>query len=220
MASCAAVDGTRGEIFAASPVTWQSEWKRVPIEPIPTCGHNWPQCLSGRLTLETEKREEAVRLWSGGDMQCNVWYSRLARSNPPLGCLWQLWRSASTGTQPFHPDVYVFAYVVYLNCKHSSQQLYSLYVQLCKALIFPNSRETTSQAQHICDHGCRFCHSALCLIAVSDCQSYLTLYLSCKPLIKWLFKRVSIQACLHSPTPLCIAWSASHDISELMPCNQ
>jgi len=34
------VEGTRGEIFAASPMALQSRCKRVPNEPIPTYGHS------------------------------------------------------------------------------------------------------------------------------------------------------------------------------------
>jgi len=37
-------------------------------------------------------------------MQRDALYWRRARSNPPPGCLWRLWRSASTLTQPFRPD--------------------------------------------------------------------------------------------------------------------
>ena len=40
------VEGTRGDISAASPIAWQSRCKRVPNEPIPTYGHSWPQCQS------------------------------------------------------------------------------------------------------------------------------------------------------------------------------
>jgi len=45
----AQVEGTRGEIFAASPIALQSRCKRVPNEPIPMYGHNWPQRKSDRL---------------------------------------------------------------------------------------------------------------------------------------------------------------------------
>jgi len=34
------VEGTRGEIFASSPIALQSRCKRVPNEPIPTYGHS------------------------------------------------------------------------------------------------------------------------------------------------------------------------------------
>ena len=37
------VEGTRGEISAASPIALQSRCWRVPNEPIPTYGHSWPQ---------------------------------------------------------------------------------------------------------------------------------------------------------------------------------
>jgi len=40
------VEGTRGEIFAASPIAMQSRCKHVPNEPIQTYSHSWPQCQS------------------------------------------------------------------------------------------------------------------------------------------------------------------------------
>jgi hypothetical protein len=43
-------------------------------------------------------------------MQRDAWYWRRAWSNPPPGCLWRLWRSASTLTEPFRPDGNVFCW--------------------------------------------------------------------------------------------------------------
>ena len=43
-------------------------------------------------------------------MQCDAWYLGRARSNPPPGCLWWLWRSASTLTEPFRPDGNIFCW--------------------------------------------------------------------------------------------------------------
>jgi len=43
-------------------------------------------------------------------MQRDAWYWRWARSNLPPGCLWRLWRSASTLTEPFRPDGNVFCW--------------------------------------------------------------------------------------------------------------
>jgi hypothetical protein len=37
------VEGTRGEIFAMTPIALESRCMRVPNEPIPTYGHGWPQ---------------------------------------------------------------------------------------------------------------------------------------------------------------------------------
>jgi len=45
-----------------------------------------------------------VKLRWEGDMQRDVWYWLRARSKPPPGCLWPLWRSVSTLTEPFRPD--------------------------------------------------------------------------------------------------------------------
>jgi hypothetical protein len=49
IAVCVQVEGTRGEIFAASPIALQSRCKRVPNEPIPMYVHSWPQRQSVRL---------------------------------------------------------------------------------------------------------------------------------------------------------------------------
>ena len=43
-------------------------------------------------------------------MQRDAWYWGRARSNPPPGCLWRLWRSASTLTEPFRPDGNIFCW--------------------------------------------------------------------------------------------------------------
>ena len=43
-------------------------------------------------------------------MQLDPWYWRRARSNPPPGCLWRLWQSAFTLTQPVRPDGNVFCW--------------------------------------------------------------------------------------------------------------
>jgi len=51
-----------------------------------------------------------AKRWSEGHMQRAAWYWHRAQSNPPPGCLWRLWRSASTLTQPFCPDGYVFCW--------------------------------------------------------------------------------------------------------------
>jgi len=60
----ALVEGTRGEIFAASPIALQSRRKGVPNEPIPMYGHSWPQHKSDGLKWETDRtrrnRETAI----------------------------------------------------------------------------------------------------------------------------------------------------------------
>ena len=55
IAVCAEVEGTRGEVFAVLPIALQSQYQRVPNEPIPTYGNRWPQRQSVRLKLETER---------------------------------------------------------------------------------------------------------------------------------------------------------------------
>jgi hypothetical protein len=47
---------------------------------------------------------------SEGDMQRDAWYWGRTLSNPPPGCLWRLWRSASTLTERFRPDGNIFCW--------------------------------------------------------------------------------------------------------------
>ena len=49
-----------------------------------TVGHNVTVFIQIRRQTEPE---EMAKPRSEGDMQCNAWYSRRARSNPPPGCL-------------------------------------------------------------------------------------------------------------------------------------
>ena len=49
------VEGTRGEIFASSPIALQSRCKHVPNELFPTYGHSWPQRGSVCSKLETDR---------------------------------------------------------------------------------------------------------------------------------------------------------------------
>jgi len=104
----AQVEVTRGEIFAASPITLQSRCNRIPNEPIATYGQSWSQCQSDRLNRRPTEQEEMVKQWLEGDMEHDAlnWWS--ARHTPPLGCLWRLWRSASTPTEPSRLDGNVF----------------------------------------------------------------------------------------------------------------
>jgi len=52
-AFCMQVDGARGEIFMASPITLEFGSKCVPTEPISTYGHGWSQRQSVHWKLET-----------------------------------------------------------------------------------------------------------------------------------------------------------------------
>jgi len=65
-AFCGQVDRTRGEIFAASPIEFQSRSKRVPNEPIPTYGHSWPLPQSVRLKHETDRARRDGETVIGG----------------------------------------------------------------------------------------------------------------------------------------------------------
>jgi len=62
----AQVEGTRGELFAASHISFHSRFTRVPSEPMVTVGHN-PRVIvgNGRLT----ECEEMVKQRSEGDIK-------------------------------------------------------------------------------------------------------------------------------------------------------
>jgi hypothetical protein len=63
---CAKVEGMPGEIFAASPIAFQSHCNSIPHEHIPTYAHSWPQRHSDRLTSETDKiRRNRERMIKG-----------------------------------------------------------------------------------------------------------------------------------------------------------
>jgi len=78
-----------------------------PFRRMVTVGHNARVFVYNRRPTE---REETAKRRSEGDMQPDAWYWRRARSNPPPGCLWRLWLSASTLTEPFRPDGNVFCW--------------------------------------------------------------------------------------------------------------
>jgi len=59
IAVCTQVEGSRGEIFAASPIPLQSRCKQVPNKPIPKYGHSWsslPEWLFGIGDWQSEKK--------------------------------------------------------------------------------------------------------------------------------------------------------------------
>jgi hypothetical protein len=72
-----------------------------------TVGPNAILIVQNRRQIECK---ETVRQRSEGKMECDSLNWSQARSNPPPGCLWQLWRSASTPTEPFHPDRNIFCW--------------------------------------------------------------------------------------------------------------
>jgi len=78
-----------------------------PFRRMVTVGHNATVFIYNRIPTE---REETAEPRSEGDMQRDASYWRRARSSLPPGCLWQLWRSASTLTEPFRPDGNVFCW--------------------------------------------------------------------------------------------------------------
>jgi len=62
----AQVEGTRGEIFATSPIALRSRCKCVLNEPIPTYPHSWPQCQSVLLKQETDRARRNGETEIGG----------------------------------------------------------------------------------------------------------------------------------------------------------
>jgi len=72
-----------------------------------TVGHNTTVFVYNKILTE---QEETAKLWSEGDMRRNTSYWRRAWSSLPPGCLWQLWLSASTLTEPFRPDGNIFCW--------------------------------------------------------------------------------------------------------------
>jgi hypothetical protein len=60
IAFCGEVEGMCGLVFAASPIAFHSRCKRVPNEPIPTYGHNWPstpECSFKIGDRQSEKKQ-------------------------------------------------------------------------------------------------------------------------------------------------------------------
>jgi len=86
------------------PSHWNPDTSAYPMNPfrhIVTVGHNARLIIENRRPTE---REVTLKQQSEGHIQHDALYWCWARSNPPPGCLWQLWQSASTLTGPFHPN--------------------------------------------------------------------------------------------------------------------
>jgi len=80
-----------------------------------TVGHNATVFSYNRITT---KLEETAKPRSEGDIQCDASYWRRARSSLSPGCLWRLWQSTSTLTEPFRPDRNVFSWCTYIGRVH------------------------------------------------------------------------------------------------------
>jgi len=70
------------------------------------------------------ERHGMVKLQSEGDMNCDTWCWRLVLSKPPPGCLWWLWWSECTVTEPSPPDGISFCW-----CSATHQICYRLRFQ-------------------------------------------------------------------------------------------
>jgi len=111
IAFCAQVEGTRGVVFAASPIALQSRCKRVPNEHIPMYGHSWPS--TPECSCKIGDRQSEKKRWNSDWMViCNVTHGieagrRVIRdrgvSNGCDGAL-PLCRSHSARTEIFFAD--------------------------------------------------------------------------------------------------------------------
>jgi len=97
-----------------------------PFRRLVTVGHNARAFVSNRRPTE---QEETVKQRSEGDMQRDAWYWGQARSNPPPECLWRLWRSASTLTEPFRPDGNIFYWCIQVRMSEYETEL----AELCQS---------------------------------------------------------------------------------------
>jgi len=111
IAFCAQVEGTRGEVFAASPIALQSRCKRVANEPIPTYGHSWPS--TPECSFKIGDRQSEKKQWNcDGRAICNETrgigagrgVSRHRDVSDGSDGPRPLWRSHSTRTEIFFAD--------------------------------------------------------------------------------------------------------------------
>jgi len=113
IAFCPQEEGTRGVVFAASPITLQSRCKRVPNEPIPAYGHSWPS--PPECSFKIGHRQSEKKRWnSDRSAMCNATRGiEAARgvirhwgvSDSSDGAR-PLWRSHSAQTEIFFADAY------------------------------------------------------------------------------------------------------------------
>jgi len=92
---------------ASGPIYILLTYSMNPFRRMVTVGHNPTVIVYNRIPKE---RYETLKPRSEGDMQRDASYWRWARSSLPPGCLWRLWRSTSTLTEPFRPDWNVFCW--------------------------------------------------------------------------------------------------------------
>ena len=86
-------------------------------------------------------------------MQPDALYWHRARSIPPPGCLWRLWRSASTLTQPFRPDGNVFCWWEFYIIHSSGHLPQNLYTEIPEPTISWCSISRTVRANSFVYHG-------------------------------------------------------------------
>jgi len=86
---------------ASGPIYILLMYPMNPFGRMVTVGHN-PTVIV--YNVIPRKRYETTKLRSEGSMQHDASYCGWARSSLPLGCLWRLWWSMSTLTEPFRPD--------------------------------------------------------------------------------------------------------------------
>jgi len=112
IAFCAQVEGTRGEVFAVSPIALHSRCKRMSNEPIPTYGHSWPATPECSFIIG-DRQCEKTRWNCDGRAICNATsgidlepvVSRHRGVSDGSDGARPLWRSHSARTELFCADV-------------------------------------------------------------------------------------------------------------------
>ena len=134
---------------ASGPIYILLMYSMNPFRRMVTVGHNATVFIYN--TIPTE-REATVKPELESDMQRNASYWRRARSSLPPGCLWRLWQSASTLTEPFRPAGNVFCWCHWVLCS------IAMCVQLCFAPVgqprqMPAAAHSTPRTSESLPHG-------------------------------------------------------------------
>jgi len=121
---CAQVEGTRGEVFAVSPIALQSRWKRVPNERILMYGHIWPS--TPECSFKIGDRHCENRRWNWDERATsNVTRGITARHGSSRhqdvfdgsDGLFPLWRSHSIRMEVFFADEMSQGFQTCLHCR-------------------------------------------------------------------------------------------------------
>ena len=124
IAFCTQVEGSWGEVLAASPIALQFRWKLVPNEPIPTYGHSSPSTPECSFQIGDQQSEK--KWWNcNGRVICNE--IRGIDAGRRVSCHWDvsggsdgprpIWRSLSAQTELYFADV---SCILYTFCNFTS----------------------------------------------------------------------------------------------------